>query len=327
MDAFAGQMYLCDLGASIEKCPDARGCEGPGGTKYSPRRMFPFEQWVTRNFAKHALKTIYPDKADEIDRLVDPGEYGLESYKCRLLCCFLFMLSLTSEFDIIMSMVQLLYALPTKGEMWFEYDPDTDSDVKIQLAGMPCHWKVVNVLVIVVPKLILWKLTCQAGINFLLDTSEIIDMVANCVALRFILNIDELLFENLTLQDTQDIMALVQGFNVNRSSEDVQRDIDDQIEQIPESIKLERDIYEVQNRCSIKSMFPVKLLFVIFLTSVFVANYYLQHCTKNSDGMWVPNDLHLPRSAEYTMLNFLAPSWFPIEEQEEPVWTMPSEKS
>merc|ERR1719456_994329 len=106
-----------------------------------------------------------------------------------------------------MSMVQLLWALPTSGDMWFEYDPDTDSEVNVKLAGMPCHWKIVNLLLIVAPKLFLWKLTCQAGVNFLLDTSEIVDVIANCVALRFIINIDELLFENLTTQETQDIMA------------------------------------------------------------------------------------------------------------------------
>ncbi|CAK9024303.1 unnamed protein product, partial [Durusdinium trenchii] len=84
MYPFAGQMHLCDFGASIKECPDAPNCKGPMGTTYSMPRLYSFPIWSTRVFVKDSLKAIFPDLAEEIDAKVDPGEYGLESYHCRL---------------------------------------------------------------------------------------------------------------------------------------------------------------------------------------------------------------------------------------------------
>lgn len=316
MDAFAGQMYLCDLGASLDKCPDAPGCMGPGGTLFAAPRIYPFDQWTTRNFVRDSLKAIFPEKKAEIERFADPGEYGLESYKCRLLCCVLFMVSLTSEFDTITKLCHLLYSLPTNHDMWFEYDPEVDSEVTVKIAGMPRHWKIMNILFILFPKIFLWKLTCQAGINFLLDTAGIVDVIANSVALGFILSIDELLFENLTAQDTKDLMGMIQGFDVNAADTntvDLPNDEDSLLKERRDS----------QNRCSFKAVLPIKLFLVIALTIPFVGNYYLEHCHKNVEGEWVPNPLFWPKSVDYNILEYFFPHIFPRESGEEAVWTMP----
>lgn len=315
MDAFAGQMYLCDLGADVERCPDGPGCLGPGGTQYSAPRMYPFSQWATRNFVRDSLKAIFPDKIEQINQYVDPGEYGLESYKCRLMCCFLFMVSLTSEFFTIMNNLHLLYSLPSKAEMWFQYEPETKSEVSVKLAGMPLGWKAVNVIVVLTPKILLWKLTCQAGIHFLLDTSGIVDVIANSVALGFILSVDELVFENLTSQDTKDIMGMVQGFNTQRAVETE----GDQ----PEDVMLDNYFRENMNCFRLEDMLPIKLLFVIALTSLFVAEYYFNHCKQDSDGVFVPRDLYAPSSVSYSLLRFLLPS-LASEEEGTFVWRMPS---
>lgn len=317
MDAYSGQMYLCDLGAGVDRCPNGPGCLGPGGTPYSAPRMYPFDQWVTRNFVRDSLKAIFPDKVDLINKDVDPGEYGLESYKCRLMCCFLFMVSLTSEFFTIVKILHLIYSLPNKAEMWFEYEPETKSEVGVKLAGMSYVWKAFNLIFVVAPKLFLWKLTCQAGVHFLLDTSGIVDVISNSVALGFILSVDELVFENLTSQDTKDIMGMVNGFNVQKVSEPEPADQ-------PEEFLLDNYFREKMNRCSIGALLPTKLLFVLVLTFVFVAEYYYNHCRLDSDGRWIPSDLYLPSSVNYSLLRFLVPSFFPEDERGPLVWSMPS---
>ncbi|CAL1167997.1 unnamed protein product, partial [Cladocopium goreaui] len=124
-DTFAGQMFLCDLGAGCIQGYSSR-CTGPSGTEITPPRLYSFDIWTTRLFVRapwqsvqgktmESLKAIFPDKQDDIDERIvpwheqfdertfdeikskgtqrvqmphelDPGEYGLESYYCRLLC-------------------------------------------------------------------------------------------------------------------------------------------------------------------------------------------------------------------------------------------------
>merc|ERR1712070_376786 len=64
-------------------------------------------------------------------------------------------------------------------------------DVRIKIAGMPFVWKMVNFVVILIPKVVLWKLTAEVGVMSLMETSDIDNIITNCVSLTFILNIDE----------------------------------------------------------------------------------------------------------------------------------------
>eukprot|EP00931_Biecheleriopsis_adriatica_P061305 TRINITY_DN3685_c1_g1_i1.p1 TRINITY_DN3685_c1_g1~~TRINITY_DN3685_c1_g1_i1.p1 ORF type:complete len:445 (-),score=74.54 TRINITY_DN3685_c1_g1_i1:134-1468(-) len=319
LSAFAGQMFLCDLGAGSSRCPEGAGCLGPGGTFITPPRLYPFDQWVTRIFVKDSLKAIFPEREHQIDEFVDPGEYGVESYSCRLICCFVFMVSLTTELDGIRRMIILLYTLPTEHESWITYDPAVSSEVELKLAGMPTHWKAVNVIFIVVPKLMLWKLTCQAGILFLLETSGIIDVIANSVALGFILSIDELLFENLSTADTKDLMGMLQGFNVKTLDYDPS---------LSEEETLEKDYNERQNVFFLTSAIPIRLLQVVILTTAFVLEYYLTHCNLDpGTGSWVPDPLYLPKTDEYSLLDFIFPSIFKLAYEDAPAWEMPARES
>eukprot|EP00439_Symbiodinium_sp_Y106_P074806 s169_g14.t1 len=84
MYPFAGQMHLCDFGASVKACPDASNCVGPSGTVYTPARLYSFPIWSTRVFVRDSMKAVFPEYAEKIDEQVDPGEYGLENYTCRL---------------------------------------------------------------------------------------------------------------------------------------------------------------------------------------------------------------------------------------------------
>eukprot|EP00971_Amphidinium_carterae_P020837 410955-Amphidinium_carterae.1 len=74
---------------------------------------------------------------------------------------------------------------------------------------MPRHWKALNFFLICCPKLILWYGTVHAGFQFLFETAGIDDlavalahlMVVNCVAMTFLLEIDEMIFDRLTAAD------------------------------------------------------------------------------------------------------------------------------
>merc|ERR1719183_1177225 len=125
MDMFGGQMYLCDFGAFLENCPGP-GCRGPGGTEITGPRLYSWDAIVNRNFVKDSLKAVFPDKIQAIDEKVDVGEYGLESYYCRCICCFIFMMSCMGEFVITGKMAQLLWTIPTKAEPWLQAKPRTD---------------------------------------------------------------------------------------------------------------------------------------------------------------------------------------------------------
>ncbi|CAE8601700.1 unnamed protein product, partial [Polarella glacialis] len=62
MYPFAGQMHLCDFGASIKDCPGAPNCRGPLGTEYTAARLYDYDTWSTRVFIKQSLQAIFPDK-------------------------------------------------------------------------------------------------------------------------------------------------------------------------------------------------------------------------------------------------------------------------
>ena len=89
---FGGQMHLCDFGANIQNCPDGKNCKGPGGTSYTSERLYNWEMWATRMYVRDSFTALFPNRADEIMDAVDPGEYGLESYNLRVICCFVFAL-------------------------------------------------------------------------------------------------------------------------------------------------------------------------------------------------------------------------------------------
>jgi len=137
--------------------------------------------------------------------------------------------------------------------------------------------------------------------------------MANSVTLGFMLSVDELVFENLTSEDTKHIMGMVQGFNVHRPVE-----TDDQSEEH----LLDNYFRENVNRYTIESVIPYKLLLVLVLTGGFMAEYYYKHCKVDGDGVFVPGDLYEPSSVSYSIWRFF--SLVPKEEKGTPVWRMPS---
>ncbi|CAE7566707.1 unnamed protein product [Symbiodinium sp. CCMP2592] len=265
-DAFAGQMFLCDFGRSAGDCvddPTGPNCVGPGGTTYAPARIYSWSVWSTRIYVRDALKAVFPEKAAEIQELVDPGEYGIESYSCRWLCCALFTATLLGDL------------VGSRG-LWF-----------------------INVFLVVLPKLLLWSLTAQAGITFLMETSTIDDLVVNSVALAFILQIDELLCSELMTETNKAIVDMLEDYELQGYEEanTVEQMKDSELlEEYEEKLKRDWSWMELAN------FIPFKLLLVIAFTVLFVELYYWRNCVRGPDGGMVSKHMHYPQSTRFSCL-------------------------
>lgn len=357
LDPFAGQMFLCDMGAfctGINEDPEA--CKGPGGTTITPPRLYSYDIWSTRVFIRDSLKAIFPTKAEEIDKVADPGEYGMESYNCRLLCCVLFMMTMLQEARNIAETAWLLYKVPNRPESWIldeeerDWDPDhglipgerDDSKgaepqstepileedwlerIHLQIAGMPIKWKLVNVVVLLIPKAMIWQLTVTTGIVFLMETAGIDDLVVNSVALTFILDIDELCCKTLTEEYVRGLLSRVRPyplFNFSKAtdtygSEDILRE---QSRQELNKKMRPQDFFW--------AMFPSKLLLLFAACGYFIFSYYSGHCNLSpvfgSFPRWWPKPLYLAKSTAFSFANAFLPSNFPVPTETEAIWTMP----
>lgn len=332
-DKFSGQMYMCNMGANLRQCPDAAGCVGPSGTRYTPERLYNFQSWVNRNFVRDSMAAIFPEKKNDIYEQIDPGEFGVESSECRWVCTFLFVLTLMEELTGVVSVARVLLLVPTQAEPWVYYEVPQWADkkhvkavhswteldlVKIEVAGMPLHWKLVNWVFVFLPKVTLWLMTLLAGTTFLMETSGIDSIIVNSTALGFILSIDEVLFSSLSNPMGLHMMERLEARPLYDLSEEDEAEDEHVVRRHTESRSGILDC--------VLTMIPLKLVVVIGVWSFAMANYYLSNCEQSADGTWVSKRLYLPQTITLTVLQAFAPRWFPIDESKDPVWSMPAEE-
>lgn len=323
MDLFAGQMYLCDFGAYVKDCPGHSWCTGPAGTEISPPRMYSWAQWSTRVFVVQSLEAMFPDRLEEIHQKVDPGEYGLESYSCRWLCCFIFMMSVMSELFLNIRMLRLIWAVPNENEAWLELKPEDEEDTnwldaaEVKVAGMSPAWKVVNIMVVFFPKMLLWKITAEAGVTFLMETASIEDIIVNSVALTFVLNIDEMFFE--LMSDAAKVMLECHS-EMKFYDEDQEENLPEELIMEEHSIRQELSHWTIGDSVS---LFPVKLVTVCILTLYFVGNYYIERCNYRGNFLWASKTMYLPDSVNFSVFSAFFSWFFPNPSLKEPFWTMP----
>lgn len=312
MDAFGGQMNLCDFGAG-QSCPDGDGCTGPLGTQITPSRLYSYSQWSTRIFVKDSLASLFPGREQDISDMVDPGEYGVESHSVRVLCTFIFVMTGLTDFYEVMSMAELLLAVPTRAASWMDYDGDT---IIMKIAGMPAGWKVVTMIVVILPKFCLWVFTLRTGITFLMDTADIVDTIVNTTALGFILSIDELIFATITTSQTRFMMGALEGYSKKDSvHQDPGEGDDGDDEQLIEQSGVKQ--------WKLRRAFPRRLILCLVLWGVGVYEYYWRKCVRGSDGAFVSIDMFLPKSTDYSYLSAFFPYMFPVPHEDKPFWSMP----
>ncbi|CAJ1428833.1 unnamed protein product, partial [Effrenium voratum] len=339
INKFGTQMFLCDFAAHLERCPDAPNCVGPGGTTITTARLYPFDLWSTRTFVRDSLAALFPEKRDEIMENVDPGEYGVESYWLRLVCCFLFVLGLWHDLAGSWDMMDLLWCVPTSPDRWIapgtsskaeEEEPSPNTSmylhekvevdfVQFRVAGMPLHWKLFNFFFLLCPKIYLWLLTVDIGIIFLMETSEIEDMIINCVALGFILQIDELMM-SIMPPECGKMLECMRGYaKENRPSLHVLEE--DEIRQHKEARS-----WHIWTPSLWMALVPRRLVAMVGMAAFFVAKYYVEHCVMREDGSLVSKPLRLPEEGSLPLITFFfgpLPMLFPIEAEDSPVWEMP----
>jgi len=337
MNKFAGRMYTCDFAAKLSHCPDGAGCVGPDGTKYTPSRLYDFGTWATRNYVRDALRSLFPDMREEIDSQVDPGEFGVEDTYCRFICVLIFVMSLTAEFNFIVDGFRMMTNLPTKAESWVCYEVPkwaeknrvksvhgwTELDlVKIRIAGMPMSWKVINLVIVYLPKAFLWLCILLAGTSCLLNTSGIDDMLVNSTALGFVLNIDELVYMTMTDSLAKTLLEKLESYPLY----DVARH-----EEMDDEQALHAH-HENENNATVRQKFrsmcriiPGNAVVCFILWVGVIAEYYHANCEQTSDGTWVSKEMHLPRSVAVGLSQALFPSMFAIDSEEAPYWSMPPE--
>ncbi|CAE7236664.1 CYB2 [Symbiodinium natans] len=337
-DLFSGQMFLCDFGTDSPSCPDGPNCIGPGGTVFTSMRYYSWSQWISRTFARDAMRAVFPEKAAEIGMYVDPGEYGVESKTCRILCCMLFIVSVLDDVVGTFNMGRVLVDIPTQPDLWLDYQPLTEGwaskdhlkaitgkseidFVKLKIAGMPLFWKIVNVVIILLPKMVLWKVTAQAGICFLMETQGIENVVVNAVGLSFILQIDELICIELMPWSASQILKKLEVHLLGEL-----RDIDT-LDHLSDEELFAKNQEQIDNSWSVNDIYdliPMKMVAAIAISSLFIWHYYVFHCVRNEAGGTVSHPMALPKNTNLPLLSAFLLEFVGFEHEDTNFWTMPS---
>jgi len=260
--------------------------------------LFSWELWSTRVVLHDALKKLFPDKVRDIDEHIDPGEYGMESYYLRALCCFLFVVVCWNDLYGTTEIIRLLWNVPSHGEPWMKYEvpawtPDKDYAkalrdwseldlVKFRVAGMPRHWKAINIFCVLLPKVYIWLLTVDTGIVYLMETAGIEELIVNAVAMAFILSIDELICDTLISPVMRQMLCRLEPFPLY-----------DAVGEENETEKESFDRHQVDKAFRIFgpyllwNVMPFRLIAMVVFTYFFLTKYYLENCIHTEDGSWI----------------------------------------
>lgn len=270
---------------------------------------------MTRSLLRDSLIFLFPDRKDDIASNIDPGEYGLESYYCRLLCIFIFVLQIADEFQNISDLIRFLWILPTEDDPWIDYDPpvkDTFNVAELEYVGfkvngMPLKWKIINVLVLLVPRIFIWRMLTMAGVHFLMETAAMVDQIVNTTALSFVLTVDEMILERLATTATKTIVSNCKGYSL----------YDDRLQDAGDQETLER--YYVQelswfNAGHTFPLLPKRLFWTVLLMAAFTVEYYWHNCIRTEDGSIVSKDVYLPTTPHLNFMCFVQ-KFFSLSEE------------
>lgn len=231
------------------------------------------------------------------------------------------MLSVVDELFLNYQMALTLYYVPTAAESWIELNKEVDSSdeldqVKLQVAGMPLLWKVLSATFILAPKLLIWKMTIQTGIMFLMETPTIDNIIVNSVALAFILSIDEMICGNMMSEPAKAMLNKLEELQIFDDMEDKSE------QQLVEDHSMEETITNLKWK-EVIALIPHKLIIVVLLTMLGIWEYYYANCRTTAEGHRVSLDVALPKSVDFNFLNAFFPRLVPLETEADPFWTMP----
>lgn len=199
----------------------------------------------------------------------------------------------------------------------------------MKIAGMPIAWKMLNWAIIVIPKIMLWKLTAETGMGMLMDTSGIDTIITNSVALTFILGIDELMGTALMSEEALNFVRATEDFPL---FDETTSCVGDMTVLTDEELLAKYNKHQFGYRSfgfsDLPQLIPAKLVCSVLFTMFFVGEYYYKHCQESDEDAdrFVSKPMYLPKTMDFTWLNALMPQFFPIE-RGDMFWEMPKGKS
>jgi len=132
-----------------------------------------------------------------------------------------------------------------------------------------------------------------------METAGISDVIVNCMALAFILSIDEMIFERLATVATKHMMQNLEEmalFSTDTEEEETHQEV---------LARYNREELG-QGRWRILGMIiPKRLLYILLIMSVFIFKYYHDNCEEDDDGSWVSKAMYLPKIETYNPLDFM----------------------
>jgi len=194
--------------------------------------------------------------------------------------------------------------------------------IRFHVGSMPVRWKLLNVLMIIFPKTIIWLLLLASGFQFLMETAAIQDLIINSLAMAFILQIDELIGSRLCTQATKTIMDKFEVYDLVDCAEEEQRADAD----VARDWYLADGSWHFYDTTLWLMLVPKRLLVIVVITVICYWLYFWRFCEQTPDGSFISVSLYPPKEIPARVGTWLFRWWFypsSIETLEVSTWAMP----
>eukprot|EP00929_Paragymnodinium_shiwhaense_P066689 TRINITY_DN3347_c0_g2_i2.p1 TRINITY_DN3347_c0_g2~~TRINITY_DN3347_c0_g2_i2.p1 ORF type:complete len:158 (+),score=26.41 TRINITY_DN3347_c0_g2_i2:108-581(+) len=150
-----------------------------------------------------------------------------------------------------------------------------------------------------------------------METASIDDVIVNSGALTFILNIDELVYDTVTMAQTKYMMENCEGYPLEDEG-------DAWIKQPgPADPRKDTVLRKKAAASHWSEAVPWRALLVVVLWIGNMWLYYNNNCMRAQDGSWVSKPVYLPETPEISWPSAFFPSFFPVAHSgDTPFWMM-----
>jgi len=235
-----GGPHMCTYGQDTGNSQQT----GPLGITINPDRSnleSNYKMLIIRNTLWEVLRHL-----NITNSAIGPVEFGTESASCRGAAVAAFFFSIILEVSSMWSTAVFLVRSPTlhsrneyHAEQWISLaEPNlftgnlrsvlgkSDLDcVTFKMAGMPLCWKILWAWPVLLCRQVIIATVAYVGFYFLMNTGGIVDLVLNCIALVFIVDMDKLSFAAFATHVTCDILQRLQPFRIPVSAEEVEAEV------------------------------------------------------------------------------------------------------
>merc|ERR1712196_708022 len=148
--------------------------------------------------------------------------------------------------------------------------------------------------------MILCFLTLRTGIHFIMESAGIADGIVNSLALSFIVSIPGVIINVMASRATRTMMERLEHYREDRRPHSC-------FHILSKHLKFQK---EGDWRTAIK-LLPIRFIFSLAVTFIFIAMYLVAHCTKDVNGRWVSRTMYLPTKVNYDLKEFMLNAFLP----------------